>query len=103
MRELPQAAQHRRRQTSHQDSEGRIYNLTVPTGLLSFLFDWGAAADVALVPTLLAFFPLSAGNHLWSALMEGNRKLRSFGRPAPTAGLLLATLPSLLTTAQGLR
>jgi hypothetical protein len=73
------------------------------TGLISFVQNWGTAADVALVTVLLISTTLSAADHLWRALLDGQiRVVRSFVRAAGVVALLLVVVPILTTVVRGL-
>jgi Family of unknown function (DUF6790) len=64
--------------------------------LLAHALGWGTRAEAALCLVLLLFLTLSSVNHLYSALREGNRSVRSFSRPLATLALLGAVLPFLV-------
>jgi hypothetical protein len=72
------------------------------TGLISFVQNWGPAADVALVTVLLISTMLSAADHLWRALLDGRIGVRSFVRAAGIVALLLVVVPILTTVVRGL-
>ncbi len=64
--------------------------------LLAYALGWGLMAQAALMSVLLIFLALSAGNHLYSALKEGNRSLKNWLRPVLTALLLAVILPYMI-------
>ena len=69
-------------------------NLAVAlVALLTRWLDWGLYAEAANCSVLLVFLVLSSGNHLYSALKEGNRTFRSYSRPVATALLLAVIVP----------
>ena len=72
------------------------------TGLISFVQNWGPAADVALVTVLLISTMLSAADHLRRVLLDGQIRVRSFIRAAGIAALLPVVVPILTTVARGL-
>jgi len=64
--------------------------------VLAHLFGWGLYADLSLMTVLLTFLTLSAINHVYSALKEGNRNMKNVLRPVLTAILLIVILPFTL-------
>ena len=64
--------------------------------LLAYALGWGLLAQAALFSTLLIFLALSAANHFYSALKEGNRGFKNWLRPLLTALLLAVTLPYMI-------
>jgi len=64
--------------------------------LVTYTLNWGTMADAALCLVLLLFLSLSSMNHLYSALREGNRSVRSFSRPLLTVALWIVVLPFML-------
>jgi hypothetical protein len=72
------------------------------TGVVSFVYNWGPAADVALVTALLIFSTLSTADHFWRALADEQLRVRSLIRAAGTAALLIVVLPLLVSVARAL-
>ena len=61
--------------------------------LLVYALGWGVQAKLSLLSALLIFMALSAGNHAYSAVKEGNKSLKNLLRPFMTALLLAFTIP----------
>lgn len=66
------------------------------TALLVYQLDWGRYADATIVTAMLMFFSLSAANHLFTAIMEGNMKPVNLLRPAMVLLLLGFILPDMI-------
>ena len=64
--------------------------------LLAYVLGWGVQAKLALLRMLLIFLTLSAGNHAYSALKQGNKSIKNLLRPIMTALLLAFTLPFMV-------
>ncbi|MCB2225829.1 MAG: hypothetical protein KQH53_04055 [Desulfarculaceae bacterium] len=64
--------------------------------VLAYALGWGTLAQAALMSTLLIFLCLSAANHAWSALREGNPRPKNLLRPLLTVLLVAITLPYLI-------
>lgn len=65
------------------------------TALVVYFLRWGTHAEAAVMAVLLIFLLLSAGNHAYSALREGNRGLKNLLRPAMTLLLVVFVLPMM--------
>jgi len=72
-------------------------NLAVAiTAILILILKWGMYAEIAILSASLIFFFLSAINHAWSAIKEGNRKLKNLLRPIMTIILLIFIVPFII-------
>ena len=72
-------------------------NLAVAiVALLVFLLGWGTYAEVTIMSVLLIFLFLSACNHAWSAIREGNLNLRNVLRPIMTVVIIIVIVPFIL-------
>jgi hypothetical protein len=63
---------------------------------ITFILGWGTHAEVAVLSALLIFLFLSACNHAWSAIREGNLNRRNLMRPAMTVVIIAVILPFIL-------
>lgn len=66
------------------------------TAILVLFLKWGVHAEITILSASLIFFFLSAINHAWSAIKEGNRGLRNLLRPIITSLLLIFTVPFII-------
>jgi hypothetical protein len=66
------------------------------SALLAYFMAWGLYASAALMSVLLIFFSLSAINHTYSAVKEGNKNFKSYLRPILTILLLVLVLPFMI-------
>lgn len=74
-----------------------LNNLAVAfTAIFVLIFKWGTIAEITILSASLIFFFLSAINHAWSAIKEGNRKLKNLLRPIMTILLLVFTVPFII-------
>ena len=64
--------------------------------ILVWLLGWGVKAMAAVMFVLLAFLVLSAANHAYSAIKEGNRSPVNLLRPVLTGALLGGVLPLMI-------
>lgn len=64
--------------------------------LWAWLRGWSLESLLALFMVLMVFLSLSAANHAYSALREGNTSRRNFLRPAAVVILWGASLPYLI-------
>lgn len=72
-------------------------NLAVAiTMILVWLLGWGVKAMAAVTIVMLVFLVLSAANHAYSAIKEGNRSIINLLRPLLTGVLLGGVLPSMV-------
>jgi len=83
-------------QSAYQRQSG-LNNLAIAiTAILVLCFKWGVYAEITILSASLIFFFLSAINHAWSAIKEGNRKLKNLLRPIMTIILLIFTVPFII-------
>lgn len=66
------------------------------TMILVWLLGWGVTAMAAVTIVLLVFLVLSAANHAYSAIKEGNRAIINLLRPLLTGVLLGGVLPLMI-------
>ncbi len=69
--------------------------------LLVWLLGWGIKAMAAVTLVLLTFLVLSAANHAYSAIKEGNRSVINMLRPVLTGALLGGVLPLMFMALMG--
>ncbi len=80
-----------------------LNNLSVAiVAILVLVFKWGTYAEITVMSCTLVFLTLSALNHLWTGLKEGNHKLKNFMRPVLTTLLLIFTLPYIVNALKAL-
>jgi hypothetical protein len=74
-----------------------LNNLSVAiTTILAYLLNWGAYAKIAVMTAALIFFTLSAINHTYNLVIEGNKSFKNFLRPAGTILLLIYIVPYMI-------
>ena len=82
--------------SAYQRQSGLCMLSAALAALLVWLGGWGLHADAAVLSMTLIFFGLSACNHAWSALREGNRGLQNLMRPVLTALLIGFAIPFIV-------
>jgi len=83
-------------QRAYQIQSGLANAATALTAMLVYVAGWGLYADATIVTVMLLFFTLSAGNHLVTAIMDGNLKPVNLLRPVMALLLLGFLLPPML-------
>lgn len=81
---------------AYQVQSGLSNLATALTAVLVFVMDWGKYADATVVCAMLLFFVLSAGNHTYTAVKQGNFKPVNLLRPVLTIVLLCFVLPPMI-------
>ncbi|MBU2548511.1 MAG: hypothetical protein KKB20_08895 [Proteobacteria bacterium] len=81
---------------AYQRQSGLNNIATALTVVLVYWLGWGLYAQAAVMTTMLTFMTLSAANHAWSAIREGNRSIKNLMRPLMTAVLLIFALPFMV-------
>jgi hypothetical protein len=77
-------------------------NLAVAIAMVVvWLLGWGVKAMAAVTLVLLVFLVLSAANHAFSAIKEGNRSVINLLRPVLTGALLGGVLPLMFMAFMG--
>lgn len=77
-------------------------NLAVAIAMIMvWLLGWGVKAMAAVTLVLLVFLVLSAANHAYSAIKEGNRSAINLLRPVLTGALLGGVLPLMFMALMG--
>lgn len=77
-------------------------NLAVAIAMvLVWILGWGVKAMAAVTLVLLTFLVLSAANHAYSAIKEGNRSPINLLRPVLTGALLGGVLPLMIMALMG--
>lgn len=64
--------------------------------IAAFYLNWGVFASAALMSVLLVFLALSSVNHLYSAIKEDNKNMKSYLRPILTILLIIVVLPVMI-------
>ena len=64
--------------------------------LVAFFLGWGVFASAAIMSVLLVFLTLSSINHLYSAIKEDNKVMKSYLRPILTVVLIVVVLPFMI-------
>jgi hypothetical protein len=77
-------------------------NLAVAVAIIVvWILGWGVKAMAGVMMVLLAFLVLSAANHAYSAIKEGNRSPVNLLRPVLTGALLGGVLPLMIMALMG--
>jgi len=72
-------------------------NLAVAAAMvLVWLMGWGVKAMASVMIVMLCFLVLSAINHAYSGIKEGNRSVMGWLRPMLTGALLAGVLPLMV-------
>lgn len=64
--------------------------------IVTFSMGWGVFSSAALMSVLLVFLSLSSINHLYSAIKEDNKTMKSYLRPVLTVLLIIVVLPVMI-------